>query len=85
MTSGGSASVGRQTGSIAVGQPLDLIEIDPGSTRTAGSDPGQLMLTGTASDVATVVVAGRIVARGGQHATLGDTGSLLLRAIEDMA
>jgi formiminoglutamate deiminase len=85
MTSGGSASVGRQTGSIAVGQPLDLIELDPNSARTAGSDPGQLLLTGTAADVATVVVAARVVARGGRHATLGDTGAVLRRAIEELA
>ena len=85
MTSGGSASVGRPTGSLTAGQPLDLIEIDPHSARTAGSDPGQLMLTGAASDVATVVVAGRVVARGGRHATLGDIGSLLRRATDEMS
>lgn len=76
---GGSASTGRRAGRIEAGLPCDLVEIDPATVRTAGSDPGQVVLSATAADVVTVVVAGRVVARGGQHATLGDVGALLAR------
>lgn len=45
-----------------VGGPLDLVELDPRSLRTAGSRPEQLPLTATAADVVRVVVGGKVVA-----------------------
>ena len=45
-----------------VGGPLDLVELDPSSIRTAGSRLEQLPLTATAADVRRTVVGGRIVA-----------------------
>jgi hypothetical protein len=55
--------------------------VDPGSVRTVGSCRDQLALTATAQDVATVVAGGRIAARKGIHAVLGDPARLLAAAI----
>ena len=55
--------------------------VDPASIRTAGSRPGQLALSATAADVHTVVVGGRVMARSGRHATLGDPAALLAAAV----
>jgi hypothetical protein len=38
--------------------------------------PEQVVLTATASDVAVVVVGGRVIARDGVHETLGEVGRL---------
>lgn len=46
-----------------IGGPLDLVELDPHSVRTSGSEPDQLVLTATASDVRRTVVGGRVVPR----------------------
>ena len=62
-TSHGSRSLGLAANRFAVGDPADLVELDPDSTRTRGADPAQLVLTATASDVLTTVVAGREVHR----------------------
>lgn len=85
LTGGGAASTGRGTGSIRVGEPCDLITLDPSSVRTAGSDPDQLLLSATADDVRTVVIGGRVRARDGRHTELGDPAELLRKAMEDMA
>jgi len=47
---------------LTVGAWADFVEIDTGSVRTVGSDPAQLPLSATASDVLRVVVGGRVVA-----------------------
>ncbi|KZX21581.1 formimidoylglutamate deiminase [Rathayibacter tanaceti] len=79
-----SARAGRRApagaGRIEEGLPCDLLEIDPATARTAGSEAGQLVLSATAGDVATVVVAGQVIARGGVHAALGEVGALLAAA-----
>jgi cytosine/adenosine deaminase-related metal-dependent hydrolase len=54
------------------------------TVRTAGSLPEQVILAATASDVDTVVLGGRIVARNGRHETLGDVGPLLAQAIGEL-
>lgn len=59
MTRGGGASVGREVGEIRPGALCDLISVDPDTIRTAGSEAGQLVMSGTAEDVARVVVGGR--------------------------
>jgi formiminoglutamate deiminase len=46
-----------------LGGPLDLVELDPGSLRTAGSRAEQLPLTATAADVTRTIVGGRIIAQ----------------------
>jgi hypothetical protein len=55
--------------------------VDPASLRTVGSRRDQLALTATAQDVSTVVVGGRLAARKGVHAVLGDPARLLAAAI----
>ncbi|MGG7463043.1 formimidoylglutamate deiminase [Plantibacter sp. YIM 135347] len=83
VSTGGAASVGRTgIGSLAVGSPCDLIELDPASSRTMGGDPAQLALTATASDVRTVVIGGRVMARNGVHAELGAPAELLASGME---
>lgn len=73
-----------EAGRIEVGAPADFVAVRMDSPRTAGSLPEQVMLSATASDVDTVVVGGRVVASGGKHETLGDTGRLLADAIEEL-
>ena len=62
-TANGSVSLGLAPNRFAVGDPADLVELDPDSPRTRGADPAQLILTATAADVLTTVVAGRTVHR----------------------
>lgn len=45
-----------------LGGPLDLVELDPSSLRTAGSRAEQLPLTATSADVTRTIVGGRTVA-----------------------
>ena len=70
-------SIGSDAGEIAVGRPADLVCIRTDSARTAGSAPDQLVLAATAADVITVLVGGRVRARDGVHASLGDPGPRL--------
>jgi len=71
LSSGGDAATGRDLGRILPGQLCDLIAIDPTSLRTAGSEPGQLVMSATASDVTTVVIGGRVRVTDGAHTDLG--------------
>lgn len=85
LTGDGHAALGwPEAGRIAVGAPADLVAVDLESPRTAGALPGQAVLAACAADVHTVVVAGRVVASGGTHSTLGDTGRLLAGAIAEV-
>ncbi|WP_367135445.1 formimidoylglutamate deiminase [Saccharothrix sp. HUAS TT1] len=73
------ASIGwPEAGRIEVGAPADLVAVRVDSVRTAGTAPEQLVLTATASDVAVVVVGGKVVARDGVHERLGDVSRLLV-------
>jgi formiminoglutamate deiminase len=65
-----------EAGRIGVGAPADFVAVRLDSVRTAGSLPEQVVLTATASDVAVVVVGGRVIARDGVHETLGEVGAL---------
>ncbi|MFL0410108.1 formimidoylglutamate deiminase [Microbacterium paludicola] len=56
---GGYGSLGLETPS-RLGGPLDLVELDDSSLRTAGSRPEQLALTATATDVRRTVVGGSV-------------------------
>ncbi|MFD1713134.1 formimidoylglutamate deiminase [Amnibacterium flavum] len=76
----GYASLGWDVAAIAPGALCDLVAVDDTSTRTAGSDPGQMWLTASAADVREVVVDGELVVTGGVH-RLGDIASLLSAAI----
>ena len=81
VSDGGARAQGRRAPGFAVGNACDLMSVDPASVRTAGSRPEQLAFTAAAADVRTVVVAGRIRARDGRHAVLGDPAVLLTDAI----
>ncbi len=72
LTTGGHRSLGLEGGTIAVGQPADLVAVRTGSVRTAGSDPAQLAMTATAQDVTHVVVAGEVRVRQGEHTAVGE-------------
>jgi cytosine/adenosine deaminase-related metal-dependent hydrolase len=70
-------------GRLEIGARADLVAVRLDSRRTAGTAPGQILMTATAADVDTVVVDGRTVVAGGQH-LLGDIGSLLQTAIDPL-
>jgi len=81
LTRGGTDAVGRPVGALAVGHPCDLIVVDADSARTAGSDPGQLVLSATAQDVGRVIIGGRGRATAGAHTDLGPVGDLWRKAV----
>jgi formiminoglutamate deiminase len=73
----GYASLGLGAHGLAVGHPLDLIEVSTTSLRTTGGDPAQLALTATAADVERVIVAGRVVSSDGRlTAVAAEPGTL---------
>ncbi|HWN33044.1 MAG TPA: formimidoylglutamate deiminase [Pseudonocardia sp.] len=71
-------------GEIAPGAPCDLVAVRTDTPRTAGSLPGQLLLSASAPDVHTVVVGGRTVVDGGRHTTLDTVGPALAAEIEEL-
>jgi cytosine/adenosine deaminase-related metal-dependent hydrolase len=76
VTANGHRSLGwDDSGRIEVGARADLVAVRRDSVRTAGSLPGQIMLSATASDIDTVLADGTVVVRAGQH-TLGDVSDL---------
>ena len=84
LTSAGHSSLGwPDAGRLEAGARADLVAVRLDSPRTAGSDPAQVVLTATASDVDTVVVDGQVVVTGGRH-RLGDVGALLQDAIDPL-
>ncbi|MBB5787733.1 formimidoylglutamate deiminase [Jiangella mangrovi] len=81
LTEAGHASLGwNGNGRIAPGAAADLVAVRTDTVRTAGADPGQLVLAATAPDVDTIVTGGRVVVRDGTHER-GDVAALLARAI----
>lgn len=82
MSEAGHAALGwPEAGQIRAGAPADLVAVRLDTVRTAGSEPGQIVMTAGAPDVDTVVVGGRAVVRGGQH-ELGDVGRLIADAVQ---
>lgn len=69
----------QDAGRIESGARADLVAVRLDSVRTAGSDPAQILLSATASDVDTVLIDGELVVSGGRH-RLGDIGQLLAAA-----
>jgi formiminoglutamate deiminase len=86
-TSGGSRSLGWPEGGLRVGATADLVSIRLGSPRLAGGpsagDPdgllARILFAACTGDVDTVVVGGRVVVQGGEHATLGPSRALAER------
>jgi formiminoglutamate deiminase len=60
-------------GSIATGEPADLVTIDTGSPRTAGTgaDENTAVFAATGADVTHVVAGGRVVATADDHEEIG--------------
>lgn len=81
----GHRCLGRRGGSLLVGEPADLVELDAGSVRTVGADPVALLLVASAGDVSRVVVGGRTLVVDGRlsRAVDGsdDPAVLLARAL----
>jgi len=77
-TNNGYRSLGLGRATLAVGEPLDLVEIDVNSTRTIGARLGQIALVATASDVTGVWVAGtrRVRRESGGIVAISGIGSL---------
>jgi hypothetical protein len=71
-------------GVITPGAACDLVAVRTDSPRTAGCLLEQLPLAATACDVDTVVVGGRVVAQEGRRVELGDVGTALSRAIDQV-
>jgi formiminoglutamate deiminase len=81
MTAAGHAALGwPEAGRIAPGAVADLVAVRTDSVRTAGARPEQLVFAASAADIHTVVNAGRVVVRNGEH-LLGNVGQLLAAAI----
>ncbi len=72
-----------EAGRLEPGARADLVAVRLDTVRTAGADPGQVLLAASAADVDTVVVDGRVVVSAGQH-RLGDVGAMLRAAIEPL-
>jgi formiminoglutamate deiminase len=70
-------------GRLEAGARADLVAVALDSPRTAGVDPGQVVLAAGTSDVRTVMVDGRVVVEDGRH-RLGDVGALLTAAIDPL-
>lgn len=67
-------------GHLRAGHLADFVAVRTDSRRTAGSEPGQLMYAAGAPDVRDVVVGGRHVIAGGQHA-LGPINGVITEAL----
>ncbi len=67
-------------GHLSKGALADFITVRTDTVNTAGSLPEQIIYSGVASDVSTVVVGGEVVVLGGQH-RIGDVGRLLGHSI----
>ncbi len=68
-------------GHLSKGALADFITVRTDTVNTAGSAPEQIIYSGVASDVSTVVVGGRVIVSDGQH-RIGDVGHLLATSIE---
>ena len=84
LTTSGYQSLGwPEGGAIEVGSLCDLTTIGFDSVRTAGSRGAEVLLSAAAADVTNVVVGGRSIVTGGQHAS-GDLGQELSAVIESV-
>lgn len=72
-----------ESGALHVGALADLVAVRLDSVRTVGSDPGQIVMTASASDVHRVIVGGRSIVDDGRH-MLGDVASLMGQALEQL-
>jgi formiminoglutamate deiminase len=85
----GHASIGwPEVGALSVGAAADLVTVDLGSVRLAGTEPAQaleaVVFAATAADVRHVVVGGEIVVADGRHVRL-DVVQVLERSLSSLA
>jgi formiminoglutamate deiminase len=84
-TEAGMTALGWNAGHLAPGHLADLVTVDPGSVRLAGTRRAdtvdQLVFAATAADVTSVVVSGRQVVRDRHHLLAGDVPAALDRAV----
>jgi formiminoglutamate deiminase len=83
-TSDGQTSLGwDDAGAIVVGHRADLVTIDTGSPRTAGTggDEHTAVFAATAADITQVVVDGRVVMRQGDAEDVGRELDLAIRKV----
>ena len=59
----------------------DLVAVRLDSRRTAGAEPGQVVLAAAAADVTDVVLGGQVVVRDGAHVRLRDVDRLVADAV----
>jgi formiminoglutamate deiminase len=83
-TAGGYGALGWTGGAIETGACADLCVVELGSVRLAGGRPDDLVdavvFAATAADVRDVMVDGRWIVRGGEHASV-DVAGLLERVV----
>jgi formiminoglutamate deiminase len=79
-TRNGYTALGWDGGVLRPGAVADLVAVRLDSPRTAGTDPGQLLLAATSADVTDVVVGGRSIVRNGHH-VLGPVGPMIAGAM----
>lgn len=71
-----------EAGRLAVGAAADLVRVDTGSVRTAGSEPAGIPLCATGADVRDVMIGGDWVVQDGRHLLLDDPVAELAAEIE---
>lgn len=84
-TADGWRSLGWDGGTLAVGEPADLVTVSLDSVRLAGTYPseaiGAVVFAATAGDVDTVTVGGRDIVIDGQHRLVDDVERALAASI----
>lgn len=70
-----------EAGRLAVGSMADLVRVDVGSVRTAGSEPAGIPLCANGSDVRDVMIGGEWVVRAGRHLRVEDPAAELAAEI----
>jgi formiminoglutamate deiminase len=76
-TAAGHASLGwANAGRLVVGDRADLVTISLDTPRTAGIDPGGVLMAAGAPDITHVVVDGRVVVEDGRHVRVDVTREL---------
>ncbi|MFD2415103.1 formimidoylglutamate deiminase [Amycolatopsis pigmentata] len=71
-----------EAGRIAPGAAADLVVVDLGSVRTAGTEPAGALFAATAADVTDVLIGGRWVVRDRAHQLIETPEALLGKEIE---
>lgn len=74
-------AAGADGGTIAPGEPADLVTLDTATVRTAGARPDGVLLAASAADVREVRVGGRVIVGDGVHRLVERPAADLAREI----